>query len=121
MADAVVTKSEECATWVKKIKFSITSATDGTATATTTGNYTGEVLQLVVVPGTSTDQPTNEFDIAVNGEDGYDILAGQGADIDNTATTIVMSNLGCVVNDVLALSASGMGAVKKADVILYLR
>jgi len=33
----------------------------------------------------------------------------------------VVASMGCVANDVLALAVTNMGAVKKADVILYLR
>ena len=121
MADAIVVKKEESASWVKKVKFAITSATGGSATATTAESYTGEVLRLVVDPNTGADQPTTAFDVAINDEDGYDILAGQGTDLSNAATTTVVASMGCVANDVLALAVTNMGAVKKADVILYLR
>lgn len=121
MADAVVTITEETQSWIKKVKFVIKSATGGTATGTTSESYTGEVKRLVVVPGTTTSQPTNAFDIQINDEDGYDILAGQGADKSNAATTTIVASMGCVANDRLSLSASNMGDVKQATVIVYLK
>ena len=121
MADAVVTITEETQSWIKKVKFAITSATGGTATGTTTESYTGEVKRLVVIPGTTTAQPTNAFDVVVNDEDGYDILAGKGADKSNAAATTIVASMGCVANDRITVSASNMGDVKQATVIVYLK
>lgn len=121
MADAVVVTTEETFGPVKKIKFVITSATDGSATATTTNAFSGEVLRFVSVPGAGGDQPTAAFDIAVNDADGYNILAGQGADLSNAATTTVVVNMGCVANDLLSLAATNMGDQNKATVYVYIR
>lgn len=121
MADAVVTKTEEIYGTVKKIKFEIVSATDGTATATSENAFSGEVLRAVFIPGTVALQPTDQFDVAVNDSDGYDILAGQGANLSNVNTTTVVASMGCVANDKLSLAASGMGDQNTATVIVYIR
>jgi hypothetical protein len=121
MADAVVTTTEEIYGTVKKVKFAIVSATDGTATATTANAFSGEVLRLVIVPGAAGDAPTDQFDVAVNDADGYDILAGQGANLSNAATTTVVASMGCVANDRLSLSASGMGDQNTATAYVYIR
>ena len=121
MADAVVTTTEETFGTVKKIKFVIVSATDGTATATTTNAFSGEVLRFIVVPAAAAAQPDDQFDIAINDADGYDILAGQGANLSNAATTTVVASMGCVANDKLSLSASGIGDQNGATVYVYIR
>lgn len=121
MADAVVTITEEVFGTIKKVKFSVVSATDGTATATTDNAFSGEVLRLVVVPGSAALQPTDNFDIAINDADGYDILAGQGADLSNAATSTKVGSMGCVANDKLSLAASNMGDQNGATIIVYLR
>jgi len=121
MADEVVTTTEEKQTWVKKVKFSIVSATDGTADATTSLDYTGEVVRLVASPGTTGSQPTNAFDVVVNDEDGYDILAAQGANLSNAAVTTIVASLGCIANDRMSVSVTNMGDQKSADIIVYLR
>jgi hypothetical protein len=118
---AIVTTTEETFGSVKKVKFSITSSDGGVATATTTQAYSGEVLRLVIVPGADALAPTALFDIEIMDDDGYDILAGQGANLSNAATTTVIASMGCVANDQLHLSASGMGDANGATVIIYIR
>ena len=109
---AVVTKTEEIYGTVKKVKFAITSHTDGTAASETTSAYSGEVLRVVVIPASGGDQPTDLFDVEVQDEDGYDIVAGQGANLSNAATTTIVSSLGAIANDKMTVSATNMGNTK---------
>lgn len=118
---AIVTTAEETFGIVKKVKFAITSSDGGVATATTTQAYSGEVLRLVIVPGTDALAPTDLFDIEILDDDGYDILAGQGTNLSNAATTTVVGSMGCIANDQLHLSAAAMGDANGATVIIYLR
>jgi len=104
-----------------KISFAFVSAADGTASGTTPERYTGEVWRVVFAPGTGGSQPTNNFDVVVNDEDGYDILAGQGTNISNTAPSTVVSSLGAVVNDTLTLSVTNAGNTKSGTVIVYIK
>jgi len=121
MPAAIVVTTEETFGTVKKIKFEITSSDAGVATATTTNFFSGEVLRFVSVPGAAAAQPTDAFDIALNDEDGYDILAGQGTNLSNAATTTVVASMGCLANDKIALSAAGMGDQKTATIYVYIR
>jgi hypothetical protein len=118
---AIVTKTEEIFGTVKKVSWAITSSDTGTATSTTDYSFSGEILRLVVKPGAAAVQPTDQFDIAINDADGYDTLAGQGANLSNAATTTAVASMGCVANDKLSLSASNMGDQKTATVIVYIR
>lgn len=116
-----VTITEKRHTSVKKVKFVVVSAAGGTASGTTTYAYDGEVLRLVVVPASAGSQPTNAFDLVLNDADGYDILAGQGADLSNAAATTVVSSLGAIAGDTITLSATNMGDTKGATVYVYIR
>lgn len=126
MADfGTVTLTEETFGTVKKITFAWTADTGanaGKATKTTASVYSGEVIRLVTVPGTGDDAPDDNYDVAINDEDGTDVLMGAGADRD-TATTeqVLASSLGCVANDKLTLSVTGAGDTKKGTVYLYIR
>ena len=118
---AIVTTTEEIHGTVKKVRFSIASHTDGSAGDTTKNAFSGEVLRFVAVPGTGGDQPTNAFDIEIQDADGYDILAGQGANLSNASSTTIVASMGCMANDTMTLAATNMGDTKKADIIVYVR
>ena len=57
----------------------------------------------------------------MNDADGYDILAGQGANLSNAATTTVVASLGAIANDKISLAATNMGDSKGATLYLYIR
>lgn len=111
---------------IKKIAFAWTSedggGNAGKASKATTKYYAGEIIRLVTVPSGAPDVPTNLYDVAINDEDGNDVLMGAGADRSDTATQQVLaSSLGCVANDKLSLSVSNAGNAKKGTVYLYIR
>jgi hypothetical protein len=116
-----VTITEERVGTVKKIKFEIVSAADGSASGTTTYAYDGAVLRFVTVPDGGATQPTDNFDIVLNDADGYDILAGQGANRSNAAASTVVASMGAVATDKISLAASNMGDSKGATLYLYIR
>jgi len=106
---------------IKKVKFAWTSDGSGNATLTTLKSYTGECVRLITVPGTVGDQPT-AYSVAINDEDGVDVLVGAGATRSTTLTQQVLaSSLGCVVNSQLTISVTGAGSGKKGTLYLYIR
>jgi len=117
----VVTISEETFGSVKKVKFEWESAADGSASGTTTEVYNGEIIRLVTIPD-GVAAPTDLYDIAINDEDGTDVLMGAGMDR-ATATTeqVLASSLGCVANDKLSIAVSNAGDTKKGTAIIYIR
>jgi hypothetical protein len=126
MADkGTVVISEEMFGTVKKITFAWTTGTGGDvnlATKTTTYFFSGAIERLVTVPGTVGDAPTNLYGVAINDEDGTDVLMGAGAGRSNTLTQQVLaSSLGFVANDKLTLSITAAGDTKKGTVYLYIR
>ncbi len=128
MADyGTVSITEETYGSVKKVLFDWTSVDGGgdagKARKTTTEVYNGVLERAVFVPDSGGTQPTNLYDVTVEDEDGYDVLIGQGADLDNTgAVSKAHSNgLGAVANDKLTVSVTNAGNAKGGAVILYLR
>jgi hypothetical protein len=116
------TITEERLGTVKKVKFVWVSAADGTASGTTTNAYTGEIIRLVTIPAAAGSAPADNYDVAVDDEDGADVLMGAGADRDTANTEQVLgSSLGCVANDKLALAVTNAGDTKGGTVILYIR
>jgi len=110
-------------TSVKKIKMVVVSASNGTASGTTTYKYDGEVLRFVAVPAAAADQPTDQFDILLNDADGLDVLAGKGANLSNAASTtkVDTDGLGAVANSAITLAATNMGDTKTVTLYLYIR
>lgn len=115
------TITEERVGTVKKIKLVVVSAADGSAAGTTIYAYDGAVLRFVAVPDAAATQPTNLFDIVLNDEDGYDILAGQGANLSNAAATTVVASMGAIATDKVTLVATNMGDSKGVTLYLYIR
>lgn len=120
-----VTCTEETISTVQKVAWDWLSAADGSvgavAGATTTGVYSGALLRAVFVPDGGGTQPTDNYDVEVLDEDGYDILAGQGANKSNAAAVTVVASLGAVANDKIKLSITNAGDSKGGVVYLYIR
>ncbi|MGD9889705.1 MAG: hypothetical protein AB7R89_25720 [Dehalococcoidia bacterium] len=124
MAAGVVTITEaEDGLRVKRIKFEWTSGTDGeagTASGETTVPYGGKVERLITDPD-GTDAPTDNYDIEILDEDGYDVLAGAGANRDTANTEQVLaSSLGIVAWSTLTLNVTNAGSAKSGVVYLYI-
>lgn len=116
------TITEENQGHIKKIKFVWVSATNGTATGTTTCVYSGEILRLVTIPAAEGAAPTDNYAVKVNDEDSTDVLMGAGANRDTLNTEQVLaSSLGIVANDKLALAITAAGDTKGGTTIIYLK
>lgn len=107
---------------VRRVKYAVTAHTDGTASVTF-AQLAGFTLERVeVVPNTSTDQPTDLFDLALTNETGVDLLEGGGADRSNSVPSVVEPNYRpALVFETLTLALTNMGSGKKCDVYLYAR
>lgn len=117
-----MTIAEETYGTIKKITFAWTSTAGGIASATTDEAYSGEVRRLVTKPGAAGVQPTDQYDVTVNDEDGTDALMSAGANRSNVNTEQVLaSSLGVVANDTLSLSVANAGNAKSGVVYLYIR
>lgn len=114
---------------VKSVTFSWVSDATGDS-AGTSKTVTGSILRVVFIPGTTTVQPTNAYDITIKDEDGIDILATLGTDLSNTTATQVLP---CVTNgtagnsgpiafsSTLTIAVASAGNAKQGTVIIYYR
>lgn len=116
MADAIVTVTEDRAPGITKITWNWTSATDGTASASTSHTYTGKVRRIVTDPGATA--PTDDYDITLTDGDGYDLLDGNGVNLD-TSVTEVRAVTGVVFGSTLTLNVANAGAEKVGKLIVY--
>lgn len=106
---------------IRKVKFVWTCTDAGVVTgAETTQKYTGEIVRLITDP--SATAPSDNYDIEVQDEDGYDVLMGAGANRDTANTEQVLaSSLGVVYDSALTLEITGAGDAKGGTVILYIK
>lgn len=122
-AGTVVT-TETTHTSVKRVKFAWTSSAGGAADATTTGFYTGQILAIATDPD-GTDVPTANYDVAINDDDGVDVLNGAGANKSDSLTETISASLGVslgyVVSSKLTLAVTNAGNAKKGVVYVFIR
>jgi hypothetical protein len=115
---------------VLRVAIAWTSDSSGNASATT-DPISGTLCKVEFVPGTSGNAPTTAYDITLTDVGGVDVLAGQGANLTLSPTSVVpgvpftdgttTSTAPCVVSDALALAVSNAGNTKSGQVILYVR
>ena len=120
MAGTVVT-TEALTKDVSLITFAWTSASTGAADDTTDTSINAEILAVVLVPGTSTNAPSDLYDVTLKDSAGVDLLLGQGADLSNADTIVLKSNLLPVPGNPLILGVTNAGDTKKGTVYVYLR
>lgn len=117
-----VTVAERTHTSVKKITWTWTSDASGNADLVTTQAYDGVIQRLVTVPAGGGSAPTDNYDIAINDGDSFDVLLGAGANRDTANTEqVASSSLGVVAGDKLTLQVSNAGNAKGGVTHLYIR
>lgn len=117
-----ITAAESRQGSVKQIVFSWLSdaSGDGTATATTY-SYSGDLLKVVIVPGTSGETPDDLYDVTLSDDNDLDLLAGQGVDCPNAANLVVTGGMLPVTNSVISLTIAGGGNADTGKVYIWLR
>ncbi len=117
-----ITETIKDSTGDAKIVFDWTSASNGTASGTTSyALYNGRVRGLTTVPGADTAAPTDNYDITITDSDGDDVLLGAGANRHTSTTQHVSEgSLGNVVESALTLNVSAAGDSKAGKVILWI-
>ncbi len=98
------------------------SDASGDADQATTYQVFGRLLFAVFDPDAAGTQPTDLYDVVINTEDGYDILAGNGANLSNAADVAVTDadGLGSVGYSTLDLVVSNAGNAKGGKVQIVL-
>jgi len=104
-----------------KISYLYVTATDGTATGETLGDYTGRILYVISDPGATA--PTEGWDFQIQNEDNYDLIKGAGTDRSASITEYLQGEtdgLGCAVREKLTLEVENGGNTKGGTVVVYI-
>lgn len=108
--------------FIKKIIWDWACTDAGVVSSQTTGTYTGEITRLVTNPDADADAPTDDYDVTILDEDGYDVLIGAGVDRDTLNTEQVLgTSLGVCFSSKLTLTIANAGNAKKGVVHLYIK
>ncbi len=114
----------------RKLFFDWTTHTDGTVSGTLTGPVEGIIRGLITNPGSPA--PTDNYDITILNEDGFDILNGRGVDRDTANTEQVVPGIAFVDGvttsiipivvdaDTLEFKIANGGSAKQGRAILIL-
>jgi hypothetical protein len=123
-------------TSIKKYSILVTAHTDGAVANTlndTDGNaikFDGMLMRVTIVPGTGGDEPDDNWVMAINDDNSVDVLANQGAALDESTTITfcpgvrldddsIESVVPIAVVGELDLAGSGMGSANIATIVLY--
>jgi len=120
---------------IKKYTIVWTSHTDGTIANTLQNDagdiqFNGMLVRVTIIPGTSGDQPDDNYVMAINDENSVDVLAAQGAALDEATTTDFCPGVNVTdgtypgsvpftVAGTLTLAGSGAGSANKGTIVLY--
>ena len=131
---AVVTPMEMYS--IKKYTILWTSHTDGTiSNALKNANrnnipFNGMLVRVTIIPGTSTEQPDDNYVLTLSDENSVDVLANQGAALDESNTTDFCpataitdgtnpGSLPFAIAGALTLAGSGAGSQNQGTTVLY--
>lgn len=114
------------------VKHTFTFVADGSGNATVASGLpvSGEIKRVIIDPGSPA--PTALWDITLTDEDGYDVMAAQGANLDAALNAFICpgtplkdgvttSVVPMVVDSVLTLNVSNAGAGAQGKVVVYVR
>lgn len=124
MANSSVTISEKTHTSVKEILFTwVSDDSDGTATATTTYGYDGELIMALFTPDSGDTQPSDNYDVTLTDANSIDVFKSLGVNLSNAAAVLKVASDGllAVSGSKLTLSVSGAGNSKGGTVRVSLR
>ncbi len=103
---------------VCRIKWTWTSAADGTVVKATLSGYYGEVIALFTDPGATA--PTDNYDITVTDPDGYDVMQAAGANRDTANNETAVPTAKSLAFGPLTLNVTNAGDAKLGVAVLYI-
>jgi|SRR5579872_576097 len=107
MAGAVVATITDLGAGVTKYSLAWTSDASGNVNSNPIALKRGHILQAKFVPTNGGVQPSASYNVTLPDPDGVDLLAGKGATLSNTNSTIAIP----VVSGVGAMFSEGFAAV----------
>lgn len=116
---------------VRRAVLAWTSDASGAVNGTTT-KLCGAIVRVEFVPGAGGSQPSAAYDVLLKSASGIDLLAGQGANLSNSAASQVapacpftdgttVSIAPPQVNENVELDVQNAGNAKSGSVIVYTR
>lgn len=109
---------------IKRITFTWTSNASGQASGPTLNSYDGTVTAVALVPGTTTTQPDNNYDVTLTDSVGTDLLNNYGQNNSNSAdhnlTQLQIGDLPAFTAGLLTLNVTGAGDANSGTVIVYI-
>ena len=114
--------TEDTTGGLQKVRWTWTCSSAGAYSEATTVRFNGSLQELITIPGTSGDAPTDQYDITITDANSVDTLGGQGANRSGTATEYKKASdgLGFVKSSLLTLNVSNAGDIKQGTVELYI-
>lgn len=113
-----VTVEEASFEGICRIKWTWTSTAGGAADLVTTKGYYGEVLALFTNPDATA--PTDDYDITITDELGFDVMQGAGANRDTANNETAVPTAKSVAFGPLTLNVTNAGAAKAGVAVLYI-
>lgn len=114
--------AETVHTSCKRVTFVWVSASDGTASGTTTAVFDGMLAGLATTPAGGGSAPTDNYDVVINDASGNDVLLGAGANRSSSLTQYVTgASLAGVSGQTLTIGISNAGSGKGGTVVIWLR
>lgn len=122
MAGSSMTFTETTIYPVKKIKCAWTSDSSTNAVSgTTTNPYFGKIVGAITVPGTGSDAPDDNYNIALNDSDSVDVALGALATRDTANTEYVASASMAGIVGKITVAVSAAGASNKGTLYLFIQ
>lgn len=99
----------------------VTTGTDGTASVATTHSIGAPLLQVLLMPGSDANEPNDLFDVTIDDTYGRDLLAGEGADLDNSLNKAVVPRINeemVVAAGILTVDVNNAGSANTVRIVL---
>lgn len=124
-----ITASECRSRTVRSVSLAWVSSAAGAVSGIQSPQISGEILRVVFAPGAGGVQPTNLYDVTLLDQDGFDVLAGLGANRSNANKEQVTpltgdgttTNQRIAVDGTLELQVANAGNAKEGSVTVYFR
>lgn len=107
---------------IQKVKWDWLSTDGGVVSSATLQQYTGAIVKVIFKSDSGGTQPTDAYDVTILDGDGFDVLNGEGANI-NRAAPVIKTNLDqsmFVMGTTLTLTIAAAGDAKGGEVYLYI-